>query len=551
MDKPLEKSEFSAPAHHAVIGHTQSGKPVHFDHLHNAGKLNYTADDHADAAKLHKEKEAHHAGESKKAFSAGNSSLASAHKAVSDQHSRAAYQHKFPDSELRMGKSEDFEKSEFGVSSTLFMAYDGDDAGKLVGRAVLANDVNGLHEVSKRIATGHEVVSLWVENNGGQVISGGGDEGTFSIPGQALESIEELRADYQFATNLTMTVGVGASLSEAGKSLMAGKFRGKNQVVQYDPSVDQELATAQANVQAGTGSEEEKKISEAYLQAPAAPAAAAEPHCQYCAEIEHEHLDDDCILCQEANADNSHDHTDDCQYCAEAEAEAAAPGMDHEHSGDDCAHCAAGIDPAIQAMVNGDHEHTGDDCAHCAAGIDPAIQAIVDGHAHSDTDCQYCAEAASGVSNVVAGGDPAMVGTEMDENTSRPDDYNGEVPAGPTMGAPVNGAPHLGEVLQEGLSQQEDQIQKEKVMMIVGSALAQFKGQKHLLEQAQAQSPQLYTSTVQLLAAMIEMGKMLGLKPKEIAQAGQDAPAVPAQAGPAQPGQPAAAQGDAAPAPQQ
>src|SRR4051812_32649944 len=120
----------------------------------------------------------------------------------------------------------------------LFMAYDGDDAGKLVGRAVLANDVNGLHEASKRIATGHEVVSLWVENNGGQVISGGGDEGTFSIPAEALAGIEELRADYEFATQLTMTVGVGASLSEAGKSLMAGKFRGKNQVVQYDPSVD-------------------------------------------------------------------------------------------------------------------------------------------------------------------------------------------------------------------------------------------------------------------------------------------------------------------------
>lgn len=147
----------------------------------------------------------------------------------------------------------------------LFMAYDGDNAGRLVGRAILANDADSLHEVSARINHGHDIVSQWVTAHGGQVISGGGDEGTFTIPQDALEHIEELRKDYQYATQLTMTVGAGASLSEAGRSLMVGKFRGKDQVVIYDESIDNEIKEAQARVADGTGSDEEKKLGEAYL----------------------------------------------------------------------------------------------------------------------------------------------------------------------------------------------------------------------------------------------------------------------------------------------
>lgn len=413
----------------------------------------------------------------------------------------------------------------------LFMAYDGDDAGKLVGRAVLANDVAGLHEVSRRIATGHEVVQLWVEQNGGQVISGGGDEGTFQIPAGALEGIEQLRADYQFATQLTMTVGVGASLSEAGKSLMAGKFRGKNQVVQYDPSVDQELAAAQAHVQQGQGTEEEKKISEAYL----AP-AKTEPHCQYCAEVEHEHIDDDCQYCKEADAKTApaadHEHTDDCQYCAEADAKAAAP-MDHEHS-DNCQYCAE-ADAKAAAPT---HDHLGDDC-------------------------QYCAEASAAAAPMAASADPlagvpspeaaVAADTNMEGGISRPAGY-GQDDGTPTDATPGDdlfndGAPDLAEVLQGGLDQHQDQIAKERAINMIGQALVGFKNQKHILERAQQAAPELYQSTIMMLKAMIEMGKMLGLQPKQ-PEAQAEAQQIE-QAAPAPAGQPAAAQGDAAQSPQQ
>jgi hypothetical protein len=151
------------------------------------------------------------------------------------------------------------------MTNQIFLAYDGDNAGRLVGRAILANDAGALSEVSSRINLGHDVVKKWVQEHNGQVISGGGDEGLFSLPAEAVQDIEELRQDYEFATNLTMTIGVGQNLSEAGKSLMVGKFRGKDQVVMYDESIEQEIEAAQGRVSQGQGSEEETKISDAYL----------------------------------------------------------------------------------------------------------------------------------------------------------------------------------------------------------------------------------------------------------------------------------------------
>ena len=78
------------------------------------------------------------------------------------------------------------------MSNQIFLAYDGDNAGRLVGRAILANDAGALSEVSSRINLGHDVVKKWVQEHNGHVISGGGDEGCFSLPAEAVQDIEEL-----------------------------------------------------------------------------------------------------------------------------------------------------------------------------------------------------------------------------------------------------------------------------------------------------------------------------------------------------------------------
>lgn len=461
----------------------------------------------------------------------------------------------------KMGKSEfdmdSIQSLATNGSQNLYMAYDGDNAGRLVGRAVLANDEAGLTEISSRIALGHEIVSRWVQEQGGKVISGGGDEGNFSIPPGAIDNIEQLRSDYQFTTQLTMTVGAGATLAEAGKSLMAGKFRGKDQVVMYDPTVDSDIAAAQSHISAGQGSEEENKLGDAYLdkeeEAPAAQSHADD--CKYCQETpDHDHVDD-CKYCQESEtAAQDHDHTDDCQYCQESEAAIA----DHAHT-DDCQYCAA------KKQID-NHEHDEENCEYCATAEQRA--ADVD-HDHTD-DCQYCAakESPEGQATAAALGQEILtddpntqterndingiddtqmpLGTEMEDGVSHPEGYDAES-APSTMGmaedAPQDQGPDFANVLQGGLDQHSEQIGREKIVGMVSQALNGFKASKQVLERAKEQAPELYTSTIMMLKAMIEMAKQLGLG-ADVEQAEQD-PVQPQQA------QGAAPQEGAAESPQQ
>jgi DNA-directed RNA polymerase subunit M/transcription elongation factor TFIIS len=147
----------------------------------------------------------------------------------------------------------------------LFVAFDGDNMGSQVGQAVLMDDAQQLHEISRRIDSAGRAIQDWVESNGGQMVSVGGDEGTFVIDPSMEEHLEELRGVYQQISGGTVTFGVGYSLSQAGKALMAGKLMGKDILVRYDDQVDHILSDAHDQVQTGGGSPEAQKQDEHYL----------------------------------------------------------------------------------------------------------------------------------------------------------------------------------------------------------------------------------------------------------------------------------------------
>jgi len=73
-------------------------------------------------------------------------------------------------------------------------------------------------------------------------------------------------------------------------------------------------------------------------------------------------------------------------------------------------------------------------------------------------------------------------------------------------------------VLKEGLDNHADNIQRERVVEMVGEALEGFKGCKMILERAKTEAPQLYTSSLSMLKAMIEMAKLLGLDQDQAAE---------------------------------
>lgn len=511
----------------------------------------------------------------------------------------------------------------------LILAYDGDNAGKLVGRAILADDPQQLFEVSQRINLGHQIVQRWVQEHGGQIISGGGDEGTFMVPEQAIQNIQELRSDYQFATNLTMTVGVGSTLSEAGKALIVGKFRGKDQVVQYGPEVDAEIAQSAANVEQGTGSFEEQKLSQAYLkpegdmdkqdesatdqsQGPGVvdsdsqECAYCDPEtedCPYCAQNAEQNAEHDpeanghdpnCPLCAEmAHDPNEEGHDPDCVYCAQNAAEEHNP--DEEGHDPDCPYCQenaeAGDDqvqPTDGPTVSEPTTTSGEDfegvglpepdmpkpdaISENPDGLgtyvdEPSVenlklqseqdgqtprQASVSGDAAADETAQDILAQIDSIpgpnppANLQNPNDPddtqLAVGTAMEDDVSRPEDYGSNVPGEMGLSEEEDGAePDMQSVLQEGLDSHADNIQKEKVIQMVGQALDGFKACKDILERSQQQAPQLYQSSIMMLKAMIEMAKMLGLdqgdeneeNPLEADPAQEQAPPAQAEASPA------------------
>ncbi len=148
----------------------------------------------------------------------------------------------------------------------IYISVDGDGIGKLVGRAVLANDVDELHSVSSRIDAAQDFILHWCKQVGGTKISGGGDEATMAAPRAAKHEIKNLRASVEKAFGYTLSVGVGMSLSEAGTALLVAKLRGKNRIVWFDKKIKDDIKKAKRRVREKRASPDEYKLSEAYLE---------------------------------------------------------------------------------------------------------------------------------------------------------------------------------------------------------------------------------------------------------------------------------------------
>lgn len=144
----------------------------------------------------------------------------------------------------------------------VLLAWDGDNVGRLVGRASLADDTEAVRRISQSIDRGNEIWKSWVIMNGGSIISMGGDEGRAEILAEHLSELPKIRIQYSGAVGSSVSVGVGTKLSEADRALMAAKIRGGDQIVLYDEDVDEELAEEQKSQ--GQHSEIDK-LAEEYL----------------------------------------------------------------------------------------------------------------------------------------------------------------------------------------------------------------------------------------------------------------------------------------------
>lgn len=477
------------------------------------------------------------------------------------------------------------------MANLLYFSYDGDGCGKKVGRAIMANDEKALHEWSAKIDLGHEIVNHWVAEHGGKKISGGGDEGSFKLPEEAAKKIEELRKDYHYATDITISVGIGSTLSEAGRSLLAAKFRGKDQVAHYGEDVEKDIEKARKKVKKGKASQEEYKLAEAYLDKAEGDMSEQKldendcqycnqtdgidpSHCKYCHDAEQE-ADQDCPFCQEneqvsecpfceQNAEGSGADCPFCQQEAEQETKIQSPDSNNAQApaGSDAEKQQAnemGMNPPIMGKpeIGDNSSPVGIGQANpmdntAGAPVEPPgaaadeVQAndsvIPEEGAHSKEALQAIAQK---IESETPEGKPDekqmaaqiddtdIAGGEMEGNVSRPGGYESNTPGDTGLdaehGEEQNGA-DLSAVLREGLDNNADDINKEKARTMIGQALTGFKASKEFLEQAKAQAPYFYNASIAMLAAMINMADMLGLRGP--AEAGAEAGIDPAAAMP-------------------
>lgn len=141
----------------------------------------------------------------------------------------------------------------------VYVSFDGDGIGQMIGRASLDDDVAQIRKLSHAIERAGAIFASWALACGGSVIEIGGDEGRIIVPADKLTELPALRQQYESACGHTATVGVGMKLSEADKALLVGKTRGKDRICMWDPDMQAEIDTLKPKSEAD-------KISEEYLK---------------------------------------------------------------------------------------------------------------------------------------------------------------------------------------------------------------------------------------------------------------------------------------------
>lgn len=157
----------------------------------------------------------------------------------------------------------------------VIIAWDGDHIGREVGRASLADDVEGLRRISQNIDRGNEVWRSWVERSDGSMISCSGDQGKAEISAEYLSELPKVRDQYAGCVEATVSVGVGTKLSEADKALMAAKLEGGNKIVLYSEEVEERIAEASKKEKTEGDKLSEEYLTKAQPQAQPQPAANA------------------------------------------------------------------------------------------------------------------------------------------------------------------------------------------------------------------------------------------------------------------------------------
>ena len=125
-----------------------------------------------------------------------------------------------------------------------YIAINGDNVGEGIGNAIATDNHEELSKLTGGLKEAHSAIEEWATSKGGKVITSSGDECIVKIPADSFDEAEldSVKESYSDTSGHTVTIGCGDSMSEASKALIYGKMNDKDQVVEYDSSIDDYIA---------------------------------------------------------------------------------------------------------------------------------------------------------------------------------------------------------------------------------------------------------------------------------------------------------------------
>lgn len=420
----------------------------------------------------------------------------------------------------------------------IYIAINGDDVGSRIGDAIANDDHEALAQASSSIQNAHDTVDQWIESIGGKKISSAGDDAIYLAPEQAVNDLDSVREQYKQESGHGLTVGVGASMSQASKALIYGKMNGKNQTIHYEPAIEDYL------------SDDETDDSQDIDQAPDVP-AEGDVQDQANEDIEtdagaanlqnapaQEEVDDSQSavpnaapveegLEEEPQVGNEDDISDDNQTQTDAPAEPVANKTPAQKD------APAGNTPEIDGKTDIDSGTSEEDLDE---DQDVAAAAPTKGVDENLPDTEEQAAGAPD-ENVDPNAEP-MEGEESDEDVAQTDEEEGSEPAelsSEDVAAPQEGAEDdqtqddgedpLASMIHGDMQGGDDSDLEEnpdadssiddELRQDIAEALVSFKANKHHLEAARETNPELYDATLTMLRSMIAMAKKLGFGPEQ------------------------------------
>lgn len=435
--------------------------------------------------------------------------------------------------------------------ANIYIALNGDGVGERIGNAIAQDDHESLASASSSIENAHVNIDKWVESIGGQKVSRSGDDGIYIIPQKALGKLEEIRDSYKDQSGHSLTIGIGESMSQASKALIYGKMSGKDQIVHYEPTIDDYLADVDSE---DSEVPEDVALDDGQEEAPEEGEAA--PKSTVNEEDESGEDDDSSALPPKkssslpADKDEDEDEEDESEEGEDKdEDEGLKPGEDIVDDGanDDQTQSESPVqEPPSKKGDISEKEDPKDPDAPGSRAIDGDVDGKDFGADKDDSDEEE-SEEEMGSKEPLEEGDEEVEdeggeeppipsekpmpssGQSVYQELNEDDVENPNMDMGnesyeqagddDALSSMIHGDMEAGDDESLGEDQLQESTLDDELKQDITSALLAFKENKDMLEQAREQNPKLYQATITMLRSMIEMAKKLGASPDKDMQA--------------------------------